>query len=97
MEPPYIAAKYKDASILTPVAGGSPKVRGKRMAIAIVAESPGMAPTNRPIAVPPIIARILIKVNTLVKPSKIFSITSASSQENGPSGIGKFKNCTNSR
>ena len=52
IEPPYMAAKYKDASILIPVAGASGKVTGSKRAIAMVAESPGIAPTNRPIHVP---------------------------------------------
>ena len=71
------------------MAGSNWKVSGKSSAIAIVAERPGIAPTNMPIRVPRTMTKILIGCTTLVSPiHRKVSFTSGFLYAPGKSGIG---------
>jgi len=89
---------YREANILIPVAGFIPKVIGNKRAIAIVADNPGMAPTNNPKAVPIMTDKRLEIDITFFKPSNKFSnIIFYPPYCNNPIGIGNFKNTTNKK
>ena len=91
--------------MLIPVSGGMAKVTGTRRAMAMVADSPGMAPTRSPRPVPAATAIKLNQVNTEVKPSKMLSkniifhqpLYTSNNGSRIPSGMGSFKNHTNRR
>jgi len=61
--------------MLKPAAASMLKVRGRRRAIAMVAERPGIAPTNMPMIVPRLTIKMLKGWRTFVRPNMMFSST----------------------
>src|SRR5690625_7310774 len=75
MEPPYMADKYRAASMASPESGASGKVMGKSNANAIVADRPGSAPTIIPIAAPRAIRKIFCSDSACCNPIKIKDVS----------------------
>jgi len=93
IDPPYMAPMYREANIPIPDAGGNPNVNGNNRAMAIVADKPGIAPTNIPMKEPTITSSKLNGCRMLLNPNRILLIIIF--YPRNPIGTGRFKNLTN--